>query len=232
MQATDLPPFAEACRNQIEALMTAHVVYPALDAKLPATLSEAIVTGLLRHQLGFDGVIFSDDLAMRAISDRYGVEEATALAIRAGVDVLLFCHEIDQAVVAFEFLCDEADRDAAVRARIEESYRRVTRTQAAIFDKLHRRGRERNRGAARRVEPPRVAQCLRMKPGYTFELANPYQFVSRPSTCLRIKSGGQPGDRTVSVIPFKNGIQVDDGLLRRACPLPCCQLPLDNSYEM
>ena len=126
IQATDLPPFVEACRNQIEALMTAHVVYPALDAKLPATLSEAIVTDLLRHQLGFDGVIFSDDLAMRAISDRYGVEEATTLAIRAGVDVLLFCHEIDQAVLAFEFLCDEADHDATVRARIEESYRRVT----------------------------------------------------------------------------------------------------------
>ncbi len=126
LQATELPPFAAACRNQIDALMTAHVVYPALDAKLPATLSEAIVTGLLRQQMGFDGVIFSDDLAMRAISDHYSVEEATALAIRAGIDVLLFCHEIDKAVVAFDFLCDEADRDAAVRARIEESYERVT----------------------------------------------------------------------------------------------------------
>ena len=126
IQATELPPFAEACRNHIEALMTAHVTYPALDVKLPATLSEAVITGLLRHQLGFDGVIFSDDLAMRAISDHYSVEEASALAVRAGVDVLLFCHEIDQAVVAFEFLCDEADRDATMRARIEESYRRVT----------------------------------------------------------------------------------------------------------
>jgi beta-N-acetylhexosaminidase len=126
IQATELPPFAAACRNQIEALMTGHVTYPALDANLPATLSEAIITGLLRHQLGFAGVIFSDDLAMRAISDHYSVEEASALAIRAGVDVLLFCHEIDPAVAAFEFLCDEADRDAAVRARIEESYRRVT----------------------------------------------------------------------------------------------------------
>ena len=126
LQATELPPFADACGNRIEALMTAHVAYPALDPKLPATLSEAIVTGALRHQLGYDGVVFSDDLAMRAISDRYGVEEATALAVRAGVDVLLFCHEIEKAVVAFEFLCDEAERHAAVRARIEESYRRVT----------------------------------------------------------------------------------------------------------
>ena len=126
LQAIELPPFANGCRNHIESLMTAHVTYPALDANLPATLSEAIVTGLLRHQLGYDGVVFSDDLEMKAISDRYSVEEAAALAVRAGVDILLFCHEIDKAVAAFEFLCSEADRDAAVRARVEDSYRRVT----------------------------------------------------------------------------------------------------------
>ena len=126
LQATELPPFADASRNRIEALMTAHVAYPGLDAKLPATLSEAIVTGLLRHQLGYDGVVFSDDMEMKAISDRYSVEAATGLAVRAGVDVLLFCHEIDKAAAAFEFLCAEAESDAAVRARIEDSYRRVT----------------------------------------------------------------------------------------------------------
>ena len=127
LQATELPPFAHACRNRIEALMTAHVAYPALDPKLPATLSKAIVTGLLRHQLGYDGVVFSDDMEMKAVSDRYSVEAATALAVRAGVDVLLYCHEIDKAAAAFEFLCDEAERDASVRARIEESFRRVTK---------------------------------------------------------------------------------------------------------
>jgi len=126
LQMTELPPFADGCRNRIEALMTAHVVYPALDPNLPATLSEAIVTGLLRHQLGYDGVIFSDDLAMRAISDRYSIEEATALAVRAGVDVLLICHEIGKAAAAFEFLCADAERDSAVRARVDASYRRVT----------------------------------------------------------------------------------------------------------
>lgn len=126
LQAIELAPFADACRNQIESLMTAHVAYPALDPKLPATLSESIVTELLRHQLGYDGVVFSDDLAMRAISDRYSVDEAAALAVRAGVDVLLFCHEIDKAAAAFEFLCAEAERDPVLRARVEESYRRVT----------------------------------------------------------------------------------------------------------
>jgi len=126
LQLTELLPFADGCRNRIEALMTAHVVYPALDPHVPATLSEAIVTGLLRHQLGYDGVVFSDDLAMGAISDRYSVEEAAALAVSAGVDVLLFCHEIDKAVAAFEFLCAEAARDPALRARVDQSWRRVT----------------------------------------------------------------------------------------------------------
>jgi beta-N-acetylhexosaminidase len=127
LQTTELPSFANACRNGIESLMTAHVVYPALDPKLPATLSEPIITGLLRHELGFDGVVFSDDLAMAAISDHFAVEEAAGLAVRAGVDVLLFCHDIENAVAACEFLCDEAERDPAVRARVEESYRRITR---------------------------------------------------------------------------------------------------------
>jgi len=126
LQVIDLPPFADSCRNRIESLMTAHVLYPALDHHLPATLSEAIVTGLLRHQLGYDGVVFSDDLAMGAIRQRYGVEEAAALAVRAGVDVLLFCQEIDQALAAFEFLCAEAGRDPALRARVDQSWRRVT----------------------------------------------------------------------------------------------------------
>lgn len=126
LQAAELPPFAHACRAKIEALMTAHVVYTALDAKLPATLSEAVVTGLLRHQLGYDGVVFSDDLEMQAIGANYGVEETAHRAVRAGVDVLLFCHDLDKAVAAFEFLADQAERDAALRNRIEASQRRVS----------------------------------------------------------------------------------------------------------
>jgi beta-N-acetylhexosaminidase len=126
LQKTELAPFAHACGNAIESLMTAHVIYPALDPNLPATLSEPIITGLLRHQLGFDGVVFSDDLAMKAISDHFEVEDAAGLAVRAGVDVLLFCHGSKNAMAACEFLCDEGERDPAVRAQVENSYRRIT----------------------------------------------------------------------------------------------------------
>ena len=126
LEAVELPPFVGACRDGIEALMTAHVKFTALDPNQLATLSEPIVTGLLRHQLGYDGVVFSDDMEMKAMSDNYQLEEAAAQAVRAGVDVLLFCHELTTAIQAFEFLCDEAERDPVVRARVEDSVRRIT----------------------------------------------------------------------------------------------------------
>jgi beta-N-acetylhexosaminidase len=126
LESVELPPFAAACRSGIEALMTAHVSFPALDPKHPATLSESIVTGLLRHQLGYDGVVFSDDLEMRAISDRHSAGEAAILALLAGVDVALFCHDAANGAQALEALDAEAGRSPALRARVETSHRRVT----------------------------------------------------------------------------------------------------------
>jgi beta-N-acetylhexosaminidase len=105
--------------------MTAHVRYTALDSNVPATLSERIVTGLLRHQLGYDGVVFSDDLDMKAISDNFTPQEAAARAVLAGVDALLFCHDLPKAVEACEFLCAEAEKEPALRVRVEKSYRRI-----------------------------------------------------------------------------------------------------------
>jgi beta-N-acetylhexosaminidase len=136
LTAVELPPFTHACRNKMEALMTAHVLYRALDAELPATLSHSIVTRLLRHQLGYDGVVFSDDMDMKAISDNYGPEAAVLLAVRAGVDVLLYGHNLTGAVKAFELLCSEAERYAEIRAQVENSYQRIAnlkRRRVKIF---------------------------------------------------------------------------------------------------
>ena len=136
LRATEFPPFIDACRNGIEALMTAHVLYPALDPKLPATLSEPIVNGLLRHQLSYDGVVFSDDMEMKAIRDHYGLEEAALLAVGAGIDVLLYGHELDRALTAFEFLCARAETEPALRTRVENSYERIAqlkRRRVKIF---------------------------------------------------------------------------------------------------
>ncbi|UBV44004.1 glycoside hydrolase family 3 protein [Deinococcus taeanensis] len=71
------------------AVMTAHIVYPALDAQAPATLSRAVLTGLLREEWGYDGVVVTDSMGMKAIDDHYGRGEAGVLALRAGADLVM-----------------------------------------------------------------------------------------------------------------------------------------------
>jgi beta-N-acetylhexosaminidase len=127
LTATELPPFLHASRHGIEAIMTAHVQYPALDPRWPATLSEKIVTGWLRQQLGYAGVVFSDDMEMKAISDRYGAAEAALLSIRAGVDALLFCHDLVRAIEVCECLAIQCEKHAWLRTRVDESCARIAK---------------------------------------------------------------------------------------------------------
>ena len=125
LSQVELPPFVRACGNGIDALMTAHVLYPAWDRERPATLSQAIMTGVLRRRLKYDGVVFTDDLEMKAISENYGLQEAAPLAVEAGADVLVFGHDLAQATQAFERLLRRAEEDAPLHHRVEESYSRI-----------------------------------------------------------------------------------------------------------
>jgi beta-N-acetylhexosaminidase len=87
-------PFREAIRNDVAFMMTAHILVPSLDEQNPATLSSTIVRGLLREELGFGGVILSDDLEMKAIADTYAVPDAAVQAIAAGCDGVLVCRHL------------------------------------------------------------------------------------------------------------------------------------------
>lgn len=142
LKAVELPPFVYACRNQIESLMTAHVLYPFLDPSYPATLSHAIITNLLRQEIGYRGIIFGDDLEMRAISKSYPIEEAVALSVNAGVDVLLCCHETGNSVSAFDFLQQQAEKNAQMKTRIEESYQRIKKLKQRSLKSLTATGEE------------------------------------------------------------------------------------------
>jgi beta-N-acetylhexosaminidase len=104
-------PFREAIRNGVAFLMTAHILVPSLDEQRPATLSPTIVRGMLREELGFDGVILSDDLEMKAIADTYTVPDAAVQAIAAGCDGVLVCRA----------LSEERSRDAEVQAEVLEA---------------------------------------------------------------------------------------------------------------
>lgn len=117
--------------NQADAIMTAHIVNGRLDkSKLPATLSRPIITGLLRDSLGFQGVIFSDDMLMQAISSQYGLGESIHKAIDAGVDVLMFSNNIkgvkDYTPANIHRIIKELVLKGKIAPeRIEESYRRI-----------------------------------------------------------------------------------------------------------
>ncbi|MBN1698299.1 MAG: glycoside hydrolase family 3 C-terminal domain-containing protein [Spirochaetales bacterium] len=89
MQEVELVPFKAAIDAGVKAIMTAHSIYPAYDAEYPATLSEKVLTGLLRGELGFDGVIVSDAIGMAAILKKWPLPQACAMAIKAGVDTIL-----------------------------------------------------------------------------------------------------------------------------------------------
>lgn len=131
LRRVELAPFAAAARAGIDALMTAHVLFPALDPDGPATLSRRILTDLLRHELGFEGVIVSDDLGMKAVADRYTIEELAVGAVAAGADVLLIREPLDRQLRAFEALVRAAESDDRLRARIFESAARVGVMKAA-----------------------------------------------------------------------------------------------------
>ena len=131
LDAVELLPFAKAAQAGLPMLMTAHVVFAALDPTRPATLSEQVVTGLLRGKLGYRGVVVSDDLDMRAIAGHMGAEVAAVAAIRAGCDVLLLCCDEGNQARAEEALVREAERDATFRARVAESAQRVRAMKSA-----------------------------------------------------------------------------------------------------
>lgn len=88
IQARDLPPFRAAVKADVKIVMTAHIRFPALDGDRPATLSRPIITGLLRDELGYDGLVMTDGMDMHAISHTVGHPEGAVLALAAGVDAL------------------------------------------------------------------------------------------------------------------------------------------------
>jgi beta-N-acetylhexosaminidase len=122
--------------GQADAIMTAHVFNRNLDAEFPATLSHKTVTGLLRHQLGYDGVVISDDMQMGAISQRYGLQAALELAINAGVDIIAIANNTVYSA-GIEARAFEVIKRAVVAGRIseqviDEAYRRITRLKLKL----------------------------------------------------------------------------------------------------
>lgn len=121
--ATDLLPFQEAIHDGIEAILTGHILFPALDAENVATVSRKILVGLLREQMRFDGLLITDAMDMYAVN-RLGMRESVRESLRAGIDLVLLAHLPEQLAMTQEMMVEE---NAASRARIAQARQRTPR---------------------------------------------------------------------------------------------------------
>jgi beta-N-acetylhexosaminidase len=132
LRACDLRPFVAAIRAGWPLLMSAHVVYTAIDGTQPGTLSPAIGTRLLRDELRFEGVLISDDMEMAAVAAGAEPGEAALRALRAGIDLLLFCHREDRQQAAVEALVRAAEASTEDRDRLLRAAARVGALRAQV----------------------------------------------------------------------------------------------------
>ena len=129
---TELEPFSALLSEQLpDLVMMAHLYNAQWDETYPATLSDAVITGMLRQQLEFEGVVVSDDMKMGAIAQNYSLEESIELAVKAGVDILLFgnnssSYDPQIAQKAVHILRDLVESGTLSRDRIEQSYVRIS----------------------------------------------------------------------------------------------------------
>lgn len=136
----ELEPYRQLIDSgYVDAIMTSHIVNRKLDVDgHPGTLSDDIITGILRQKLHFEGVVFTDDMQMHAITKHYGLEEAIRLAILAGVDIMTFSNNIsgsDERTVdrVHTIIRDMVGRGVITEARIDESFDRIMRLKRQLM---------------------------------------------------------------------------------------------------
>ncbi len=130
LRQVELPPFAAYARAGLASVMTAHVIFDALEPGVPATMSPRAVA-LLREELGFKGLLVSDDLEMKAIAEHFSVEEAIVRSLAAGCDLFLVCHK-----AAVQRRCIEALAQAVREGRVSEA--RLAEAEARIATLVQR----------------------------------------------------------------------------------------------
>jgi beta-N-acetylhexosaminidase len=132
LNACELQPFDAAMAAGLEVLMTAHVVYTVWDPHRPATLSSSILTGILRGERRFSGVIISDDLGMAAVSETMLWEEVPVQALHAGVDQLLICHGRERQEKAYACVLSAVQRGELPETLVDRAVARVHARKAHL----------------------------------------------------------------------------------------------------
>lgn len=118
-------PFQAAVKEQVEAVMVAHILFPKLDPDHPASLSDVIIGEHLRGKFNYDGVVITDDLSMGAIAKNYKLDQATLATVKAGSDILLVAHSYESAKTIFDTLISAVKSGKITESRIDESVYRI-----------------------------------------------------------------------------------------------------------
>ncbi len=132
-----IPPFVAAIQQGVDTVMTAHVIVPSLDPDLPATLSPRVLTDILRHELGFGGIIITDLMTMKAIAARWTPEEAAVRAVQAGADIVMAAGATELQTRTIEVLVRAMEEGTLPGKRVDASVRRVlaAKERLGLFDR-------------------------------------------------------------------------------------------------
>lgn len=134
LERCELIPFRRAVAEGIETVMTAHISLPKIDDEFPATLSPRVM-GILRKDMGYDGMIITDCLEMDGIRSTFGTEQGAVLALRAGSDSLMMCHTFDVHVASIKKVCDAIQSGEISQSRFEDASRRVAYVKDKFVDR-------------------------------------------------------------------------------------------------
>jgi beta-N-acetylhexosaminidase len=125
LEQVELPPFKAAIDAGVASIMSAHVIFSPLDDAYPATMSPKSLGSILRGKFGFNGVVFSDDVEMKALANHYALEEQILRGVEAGIDIFLICHTPEIQAQAIDILARAIDRGLVSPRRIAESHARI-----------------------------------------------------------------------------------------------------------
>ncbi|MBC8078800.1 MAG: beta-N-acetylhexosaminidase [Gorillibacterium sp.] len=125
LRSLELIPYARAIEQGADAIMVAHILLPKLDDNHPASFSKPIITGLLREELGFDGVVMTDDMTMGAVAEHYNLGDAAVHSILAGADIVLVCHDYAKENAVLSALTKAVSDGRITEKRLNESVMRI-----------------------------------------------------------------------------------------------------------
>ena len=139
LRGCEFIPFKRLIDENIDMIMTAHILLPDIDKDYPATLSKKILTGILRNKLKYDGIIITDAMDMRAITDNFGPLEACKLAIQAGADILLMPsfylrnrEDVSKLEKLYSCLEEEIEINPEFKKRVDESVTRILKLEGSL----------------------------------------------------------------------------------------------------